>query len=221
MRVNSLVGLMILSLTATVDGSPYPPPNNQNRDLEAGLNLASSIINALSGPTYPTPPYYPPTYPPNTPFIPPQQEQLVPAPNNPGYYYYPSNPGQLYYYPGQQPQPNQAPQQSLAQTAPNPNQPVGNPQQISPTAPLPGSVDSSVQQTTTMKPQASQNETPIEHPDKPGHFFYPSNNKQLYIYVNKELVPLEQKKKERLIESTEKPGYYYYPSDPKTLIKPD
>ena len=35
MRINSLAVLMILSLTATVYGSPYPPPNKQNSDLEA------------------------------------------------------------------------------------------------------------------------------------------------------------------------------------------
>ncbi len=32
-----------------------------------------------------------------------QTQSLVPHPSYPGYYYYPSNPGQLYYYPGQQP----------------------------------------------------------------------------------------------------------------------
>ncbi|MDR3635753.1 MAG: hypothetical protein P4L84_18270 [Isosphaeraceae bacterium] len=41
------------------------------------------------------------------PLLPRPAQALVPHPQYPGYYYYPSNPAQLYYYPNQPPQPIQ------------------------------------------------------------------------------------------------------------------
>ena len=67
------------------------------RDLNGGYPYGGGYYPNGGSTYYPGSVTTQPTYTPTT-----YQEQLVPSPTSPGYYYYPSNPGQLYYYPTQQ-----------------------------------------------------------------------------------------------------------------------